>query len=51
MIEAAEFLRAIAGRPACWPDFAAALEIERVIFAIEAAAQSSRRVEVASVRG
>lgn len=51
VIEAAEFLRAIAGGPACWPDFAAALEIERVIFAIEAAAQSSRRVEVASVRG
>lgn len=51
VIEAAELLRAIAGGPACWPDFAAALEIERVIFAIEAAAQSSRRVEVASVRG
>lgn len=51
VIEAAEFLRAIAGGASCWPDFAAALEIERVIFAIEAAAKAGGRIDVASVHG
>ena len=44
VIEAAEFLRAIAGGPPCHPDFTEALEIERIIHAIDAAARTGSRI-------
>lgn len=46
VIEAADFLRAIAGGPAAWPDFAAALRFERVIHAMVASAREGRRVTI-----
>jgi predicted dehydrogenase len=46
VIEVACFLREIAGGPAVGPDFARALEIERVIHAIAEAARSDRRVRL-----
>ncbi len=46
VIEAAEFLRAIAAQTRPHPDFAAALEFEAVIHAIARAAHSDRRVRL-----
>lgn len=50
-IEAADLLAAIAGCRPAHPDFAAALEIERVVHAIAAAAKSGERVTVRTVTG
>jgi predicted dehydrogenase len=47
VIEAAEFLRGLAGGPPAGPDFAAGLEIERMIHAIAAAARSGQRQRLA----
>ena len=45
VIEAAEFLRAIAGVQPCWPDFAAGYEIERAIHAMaDSARDGGRRI-------
>jgi predicted dehydrogenase len=44
VIEAAAFLRHIAGGPPEGPDFARALEIERVIHAMAESAHTDRRV-------
>ncbi len=44
VIEAGAFLREISGGPAVGPDFARALEIERVIHAMAEAAREGRRV-------
>ena len=46
VIEAAAFLREIAGGPTTGPDFSAALEIERVIHAMAEAASEGRRVRL-----
>jgi predicted dehydrogenase len=46
VIEAAAFLREIAGGPAVGPGFARALEIERVIHAIAESARGDRRVRI-----
>lgn len=46
IIEAADFLRAIETGARPWPDFAAALEFEKVIHAIAEAARSGTRVRV-----
>ncbi|MFO1173902.1 MAG: Gfo/Idh/MocA family oxidoreductase [Paracoccaceae bacterium] len=46
VIEAVEFLAAIAGGPLAWPDFAEGLRIERIIHRIAEAAQSGRRETV-----
>jgi predicted dehydrogenase len=46
LIEAAAFLREIAGGPAVGPDFARALDFERVIHAIAEAARTDRRVRI-----
>lgn len=46
VIEAGAFLREIAGGPAVGPDFAAALEIERVVHAMAEAAREGRRVRL-----
>src|SRR5690606_15123164 len=46
VIEAAAFLRHIAGGPLTGPDFAGALVIERVIHAIAEAARSDGRVRL-----
>lgn len=50
-IEAAELIRAISGDGRSHPDFAAALEIERVVHAIARAADGGGRVAVADVKG
>lgn len=50
-IEAADLIRAIRGDAPAYPDFTAALEIERVVHAIAAAATTGTRVEVAAVAG
>ncbi|UIJ72540.1 Gfo/Idh/MocA family protein [Aurantimonas sp. HBX-1] len=51
-IEAAQLLAGLAGGPRPGPDFAEALEIERVVHAIAASARDDgRRVTVAAVRG
>ncbi|MEH6717768.1 MAG: Gfo/Idh/MocA family oxidoreductase [Aurantimonas endophytica] len=51
-IEAAQLLAGLAGGPRPGPDFAEALEIERVVHAIAASARDDgRRVSVAAVRG
>ena len=46
VIEAAELLRAVAGGGRAWPDFAAALDIERVIHGIARSAREGVRVAV-----
>lgn len=52
VIEAAELLRALAGGEPAVPDFAQALEIERVAHAIaRSAAEDGRRVAVSDLRG
>jgi predicted dehydrogenase len=46
VIEAAEFIRAIAGGPAAYPDFDAAISVERVIHAIASSARTGARATV-----
>jgi predicted dehydrogenase len=46
IIEAAEFLRGIAGGPAAWPDFEAGLDIEAIIHGLAEAARSGARVRI-----
>ncbi len=48
-IEAAEFLRALGGGEAVWPDFAEALKIERFIHAVALSAREGRRVRLSEM--
>jgi predicted dehydrogenase len=51
VIEAAQFLRAIASGGRSYPDFAAALEFEKTIHAVARAARTGHRVRLAEMAG